>query len=99
EQIARLDGAAVGADAAEVERGEARVGDGIHGEEVGKFHKHAVSTVEPLRGFRMVPRDTRCLPKTEERQYPIARPRSPESTCRRAGGRSAARARARARCG
>src|SRR5262249_5041857 len=89
EQIARLDGAAVGVDAGEVERGEARVGDGIRGEEIDKLHGNAVSTVQPLRGFRMVPTDTRCLPKTEERQRPTGRLRSPESTCRRAASQSA----------
>src|SRR5262249_11235201 len=37
EQIAALDGAAVRADAGKVERGEARLADGIHGEKGGKL--------------------------------------------------------------
>jgi len=38
EQVAGLDGAAVGAHAAELERGEARVADGIHGEQALELH-------------------------------------------------------------
>ena len=38
EQVARLDRAAVRADARDVERGEARVADGIHGEQVLELH-------------------------------------------------------------
>jgi len=38
EQVAGLDGAAVGADAGELERSKARVADGVRGEEIGKFH-------------------------------------------------------------
>ena len=38
EQVAGLDGAAVGADAGDVEGGEARIDDGIHGNEIGELH-------------------------------------------------------------
>ena len=39
EQVARLDRAAVGADAVELERREARVADGVHGEQVLELHE------------------------------------------------------------
>ena len=41
EQVARLDGAAVRADAVELERRKARVADGIHGEQVLELHDQA----------------------------------------------------------
>ncbi len=50
EQVTRLDGAAVFADASDLERGKARVADGIRGEEIGKLHGvSGSSTLAPGR--------------------------------------------------
>src|SRR5262249_10322050 len=48
ERAAGVEGAAAGAAAGKVERGEARLADGIHGERVGKLH--GVSGPSPLAG-------------------------------------------------
>ena len=46
EQVARLDGTAVRADAVELERREARVADGIHGEQVLELHEWRMASSE-----------------------------------------------------
>ena len=99
EQVARLDGAAVRADARNLERGKAGVADGIRWEEVGKLHGAPDRLPSPPHIVQGQRRFGCRVPLRAWRICPIGRRRSPGSACRRAGVRTEAGAQAAARCG